>query len=458
MAAKFFLFLCIYCVVPIMYVTLRNETKAKKNIILGVTLPYTARQTPEVEKVCSDFRRSLLIWTVILTALALPSLLFEPSSKTLTWLLTWLVAALVVPLIVYARYNKRLRAVKEAGGWGNAGRKTVIDTSAAVRQEPKTGVAVFIPAIVLSAFPILYALLFRPGDPMFASYLVCGAIFLLTVLFIVVCHRRIYHQKSDVVDGNTGLTEALTRVRRYNWSKNCIWISYLTAAYSVASVFLTANAKLFFLATLVYAGVIIWICMRTEFRARRAQEKLCADSGQDFYTDDDDHWLWGLFYLNPNDDHLLINNRTGLNMGVNLAKPAGKIIMLLSALLVLALPFIGVFISQSAATPIRIETNETSVSVCHTKKVFDISYDEVSSAELLRSLPPSTRIVGSGFDDLLKGTFSVDTIGRCRLCLNPKNGAFIKLDTARGIFIISAEDDTETMRVYDTIKSEIQEE
>ena len=41
---KYFLLAVLYlCLVPV-YFMLRNETKPKKNIILGVTLPYEARQ------------------------------------------------------------------------------------------------------------------------------------------------------------------------------------------------------------------------------------------------------------------------------------------------------------------------------------------------------------------------------------------------------------------------------
>lgn len=37
---------CIIWIVPLMYVLLRNEAKWKKNIVVGATLPYEARQDP----------------------------------------------------------------------------------------------------------------------------------------------------------------------------------------------------------------------------------------------------------------------------------------------------------------------------------------------------------------------------------------------------------------------------
>ena len=54
---KYFLLAVLYlCLVPV-YFMLRNETKPKKNIILGVTLPYEARQDAAVLAICEQFLR-----------------------------------------------------------------------------------------------------------------------------------------------------------------------------------------------------------------------------------------------------------------------------------------------------------------------------------------------------------------------------------------------------------------
>ena len=47
------------------------------------------------------------------------------------------------------------------------------------------------------------------------------------------------------------------------------------------------------------------VCFRLEFGLRRAQEKLTVSSGTGWYVDEDDKWLWGLFYYDPHDrrDH-----------------------------------------------------------------------------------------------------------------------------------------------------------
>ena len=84
--------------------------------------------------------------------------------------------------------------------------------------------------------------------------------------------------------------------------------------------------------TLLYTLLILYICLRAEFAARRAQERLTRESGPD-YVDEDEFWIWGLIYYNPNDRRAMINDRTGMGMSMNLARPAGKVVRGLCALL-----------------------------------------------------------------------------------------------------------------------------
>lgn len=78
------------------------------------------------------------------------------------------------------------------------------------------------------------------------------------------------------------------------------------------------------LITLIYTFLLLAAAVRTEFTTRRAQEQLTADSGKLLYKDEDEHWIYGMFYCNPNDRHFIVNNRIGLGTSVNIAKLPGK--------------------------------------------------------------------------------------------------------------------------------------
>ena len=56
--------------------------------------------------------------------------------------------------------------------------------------------------------------------------------------------------------------------------------------------------------------------------ARRAQRALTAGREQAALVDEDDCWIWGLFYCNPNNNRLFVSERVGMGLAMNLARPA----------------------------------------------------------------------------------------------------------------------------------------
>ena len=86
MVGSLILWGCIIWMVPLLYVLLRNEAKWKKNIVVGATLPYEARQDPEVEAVLRRYRRQPGWVSVLLLAVIVPCL-FIPrfSAQFILW-------------------------------------------------------------------------------------------------------------------------------------------------------------------------------------------------------------------------------------------------------------------------------------------------------------------------------------------------------------------------------------
>ena len=85
----FYMYISIIWFIPIMGWTLLNETKFKKNIVLGVTLPKEAHDDPEVVKELSAFKKKLLLVLLLLAVIGL--VLFIPglSDYKMTVWMTW---------------------------------------------------------------------------------------------------------------------------------------------------------------------------------------------------------------------------------------------------------------------------------------------------------------------------------------------------------------------------------
>ena len=178
------------------------------------------------------------------------------------------------------------------------------------------------------------------------------------------------------------------------------------------------------------------------------QERLTADSGIDFYVDEDDKWLWGIFYYNPHDNRLIINNRVGMNTTINLAKRSGKIFMAATALILLALPLLGVWMDHLETTPVSLTVTDAAVIAIHTGNEYEIPLDTITQVEYIDALPSIRRVAGTGMDTVQKGNYKTPW-GSARVCLDPRTGPYLHIVTADSKhYLLGSSDKAETESVY----------
>ena len=53
-------------IIPLVYFMQKNETKFKKNIVIGVTLPFEAREDTQVQEILRKFLKQLKILCIIM--------------------------------------------------------------------------------------------------------------------------------------------------------------------------------------------------------------------------------------------------------------------------------------------------------------------------------------------------------------------------------------------------------
>lgn len=78
------LWLSIIWLAPLMCFVLGNEAKFKKNIAVGVTLPYEGRQDGQVLARLSRFKKELGLMCLFLLLLALPCMLVRSLAGNMT--------------------------------------------------------------------------------------------------------------------------------------------------------------------------------------------------------------------------------------------------------------------------------------------------------------------------------------------------------------------------------------
>jgi len=419
--------------------------KPKKNIILGATLPQSVHNDAQVQEIIGKFKKWLNIAMLPLLPLLIPPFLMDSFGVSMTWYMTWLLLIIVLPFTVFALHREQLIALKQERKWhSEASDRTFVDGKAATMPAQKIKNLWFLPPVAISLFPLVHELLTGANSEAVIIYLTFA---IMTALFWP-CYYLIFRLRTEVVNENMTLNLALTRVRRYNWGKFWLVATWATGTLNLLLWIFPDNSIAFLITILGYTLVLIAISISTEFATRRAQQKLTASDTGSTYLDEDDYWIWGIFYHNPNDSHFLVNDRIGMNMSVNLAKLGAKILMGFALVAILALPFFGMWMWIEEAAPTSLAMSKGNLVASHTGSKYVIPLNEVESIELVEELPQITKIYGTNFDNLNKGRFSVSGYGNAHLCIQQKNPPFLIITAGGESYILNDADSSKTREIY----------
>lgn len=446
MITKIILWVSVIWLVPVMYFLLKNEAKFKKNIAVGVTFPFAGRQDPDVLAALARFKKRLLISCVALLVAAVPCFFAQGFGLMMGLWCGWLDLCIVVPYIPYVLCNRELKKIKAEKGYAITVGNTIFIDTAAIPHGRWLSPWVFIGALALTLVPLLWE----------RSFAVVYLAFALSVVLSFFCYRYFYRNKSETVDENVELSRVLTQVRRHNWGQVWVLTAYSFGIMSLCFSCFRGHPTLSLVLLLIICFLLTLALMGVELRTRRVQEKLTRDSGLAAYVDEDDRWLGGLVYYNPNDSRTIINNRVGINTTVNLAKPGGKVLVGAVVLLLVALPFSGALLSGSDTKPITLTADGVSVTAAQGRSEYSVALEEITSLELVEELPEGlVRTMGTGMEHLLKGNFSSNEMDRMKLCLDPTVPPFLLIGTEEGTcYLFGTRDGELTRQVFEQLSQD----
>lgn len=437
MTARIILWASTIWLVPLMYFFLKNETRFKKNIAVGVTLPLSARTHPDTLALLARFKRELGLTCLALLALA-AALIALPLSfgLSLTLYLIWIDLCVLLPLVPYVRCNRALKALKKARGWGAPLGRTAADGPAmAVQPGKPLSPRAFLLPLAVSALPAWWALGW--GDTAAGLVLLTGP---ACVVLFWVCWRWACRRKAEAVDENEALTAALTRLRRQTWRRCWLWGAWFMALLSWTMLLSFDRPIPGLILTLLLSAAMAAAMVGLEFRLRKLQERLTAGSGGSFYVDEDDKWLWGMFYYDPDDSHLMVNARVGLNATVNLARPAGKVILGLTAAILLLMPLAGVWVTGEERAPVTLALTEDALVAAHASTRYEIPLADIRETVLLEELPDIRRVAGTAMDTVDKGRWRSDEYGTLTVCLDPRTGPWLLVRAGETTWLVGSGD------------------
>ncbi|MEE6208540.1 MAG: DUF5808 domain-containing protein, partial [Alphaproteobacteria bacterium] len=291
----------------------------------------------------------------------------------------------------------------------------------------------------------------------FEGAFVCTALvasIIATNFIILPIAFMIDNSRNEVISENSDINANYNRSRKKIFSDYMIFFSWLNNIFAliVLACALFLNAEILLVLLLgVYILVMITVTFIYAFK-KLAIDKRYYKEETNFVEDDDDHWILGMFYYNPNDRKLNVDKRVGVGMTINMAHPVGKIITGFGILTIVGSIVALIWIGLMSVTPIRIIENNDYV-ICHQlTDEYKIAKSDITSVEYgnFKDLRAS-RTAGTGMENVAKGTWTVNGEAGCKLFLNPQAGKYIKIVTSDKVYYISENTAEETESLYEKL-------
>ena len=133
---------------------------------------------------------------------------------------------------------------------------------------------------------------------------------------------------------------------------------------------------------------------------------------------------------------------------MNLAKPAGKLLYGILALILVTLPLWGLFLGNGEITT---DIGADSILIKGGMHEYSIAIDEVTNVELLNELPVITRTAGTGMPEFFGGDFASREYGKLKVCLNPTSPPYVLVETENQTYLLGTKDAAQTRAIYEAL-------
>ena len=342
---KLIMFVCVVPTALILCAIGFPKDPQKRKMIFGV------RDVPEfhangaadkVREIVSANRRTALIITALVCLISIILLILPATGITmLAWIL--LVFAMLLISVPFGKGNTELKSLKKELGVTKSG---VVYTDLS---NTDTIHALKLPWIILPNAVALagtvFAVLVDFGVIRITESLACEkyaltamslSFFSLAVMFVpiaIVMDRT----RNMVISRDSNVNANYNRAQKKTWADLLTAMSWVNAlfltGYSILCMFLN-NDMVILGGTLVYTVLLMLIVVIGAVNQRAVEKRYERDTDLEL-QDDDDKWIFGMFYYNPNDSRLNVEKRFGYGATINIAHPAGKVITVITALLLL---------------------------------------------------------------------------------------------------------------------------
>lgn len=439
------------------------QERKSNGLVMGINSSKEFQDDAEIKKIQNCFKKELIGITIGLFPIPFIGFLIPYDSIVLTMDMLWLGLVFLLPFLAFYKGHKRVKEKKQREGYAK-GKSAIrlVDTKAADLSRKVSHIS-FAVATVISFLPFLLAAVAElETEIKLVVMIVLGALAVTTPLFWIGSVLSV-HTRSEVISGNSTVNENFLRTKCRIWDicmQRCAWINavfvilvYALRVWGTKGHFLSNQVRCIVVLCIVYCAVLIVLLLKSAGKINRIRLKLSGQEAKEVQAEEDDYWLCGMFYYNPNDTHFMVEKRVGVGTTVNFATKGGKLFGIFTAASLLIIPIICIWMIFEEFTPISLAiTSENTVVASHLTKEYEVACSDIEEVKLVDQLSGHGKIWGTNMQSLEKGTFESDEYGTYRACLNPKKGPYLYIRTEDKTYIFSDSDERNTREIFLELK------
>ena len=414
----------------------------------------TAEKVDEITGNCR--RQAGIILIISFIIMGLLCLIPDFTVRMVAWTL-FVMVDIVILVIPFAKGNIEMKNLKKEIGintqgisyseFTNAGSVHALKLSSLIIPNI-VGTVIWIAALLFDLG--LYKIFGRATDGnfavsgMMASFLIIGYAFIpVGIMFD--------RFRNEVISDDSDINANFNRAKKKNWADTntfLVWINTAFIAFTFGAMIFFDSEKTY-LSTIIIYMVLLLLGIGLFVKRNLAIEKRYRKETS-IEIDDDDYWILGSIYYNPNDKRLNVEKRAGVGGTINFAHPIGKVIGVFTVLAVLISFVVIIWAAVLSKTPISLKYEDGKI-ICHQMSDdYVIPHESVEEIIMLsgtRDLKMA-RVSGYSMDPVYKGNFTVEGKRGCKVFLNCDVDIYIRLTSNGKTYYINGGTAEETENVY----------
>ena len=409
--------LLIYMCIVIVHI---QQSRSNRTMPFGVALPKKAIEHPKIRQAQAAYHRSFILLSTAGLLAAAPLLwLSDYFSLAFIYTVFWVIAFLYIVKIPFTKAHHTMAHLKREKEWFVGARRDVSIEEKITRLTRATAISPYwfaAPALI-GVVPIIVSL--QNANELLK---LAGLASLAMTVIIFVIYNSFSRMKTKQYSDNHSVNIAINQASRRYWSIMWLCLALFESGCSlvVYTILTDGNSSSFtiwlvsiMLVSLIPLGSMLYVHDRIGWLTERYGQT----DGRSLATDDDEYWINGSIYSNPNDPSLMVPKRLGIGMTINRATRAGKWIWYgsigFAAALILAM---SLFAIQSDRTAPELTIDEDgTVTIHYPQYGSSFKLENIEDITLEENLPSGFRTNGIATAEYARGSFDLAKLGAAKL-------------------------------------------